>query len=316
MISFRIIVILLSFLLITNKAASQDAIFSQFFATSLYLNPAFAGSGNDLRLVMNYRNQPYPNFGTFSTVNAAFDAYVPDLYGGVGLIAVSDHQGGLIMKNHLSAIYAYHLQASDNLFINFGAQAGYYRKDIRWNSLEFANQSEPPPTVTWDHSANFAAGILIYNDWLYGGVAAHHLNQPKESFFGQERLPMKYTAHFGATIQPASTGRSGTGAFDYVVSPQVIVQNQADFFRINYGLYAGIQPIMAGVWFRQNLENPNALIFLVGMTTGNYRIGYSYDYSLSGYTGLQHGAHEISLSILFDNEARKLRRRILNCPGF
>lgn len=311
----RILLLLVFFLAHMDKLASQDAIFSQFYSTPLYLNPAFAGSGNDYRLVMNYRNQPFPDFGTFSTLNLAFDVQVPDLYGGLGFIVTSDHQGGMLMKNHINAIYAYHLQAGSNLFINFGAQAGYYRKDLRWNNLEFA-VPETIPDETWTHAANFATGILVYNNWMYGGLAAHHLTRPRESFYDEFRLPMKYTAHLGAFLQPSETrGVSGEQPA-YFISPNIIFQNQEAYNRINYGIYAGIQSLMAGVWYRQDLTNPNTLIFLIGMAVGYYRIGYSYDYSLSGYTDLNHGAHEISISFVFDNETRKLRRRILNCPGF
>lgn len=311
----RILVLLLLSLPCIKMGYTQDAIFSQFYSTPLYLNPAFAGSGNDYRIVMNYRNQPFPDFGTFSTLNMAFDTYVPDLYGGLGFIVTSDHQGGLLMKNNISAMYAYHLQAASNLFINFGAQAGYYRTDLRWTSLDFA-APEPIPAETQTHAANFATGILIYSNRLYGGVAAHHLTRPKEGFYGDFRLPIKLTAHLGAYFEPQAGRGLPSSRVDYFISPNLIFQNQGEFYRINYGIYAGVERFMAGVWYRQDLTNPNTLIFLVGISSGYYRIGYSYDYSLSGFTDINHGAHEISISFVFDNETRKLRRRILNCPGF
>ncbi len=295
---------------------AQDAIFSQHFASPLYLNPAFAGTGADSRLVLNYRNKPFPNPGAFSTINFAFDIDIPSVNSGLGLIATSDHMGGLLMRNHLSAVYAYHLQAGDNLFINFGAQAGYYRKDLGWNKLTFANQNEPPPDETWGHSVDFGAGIMIHSDWYYGGIAVHHLNEPRESFYGDYKLPIKYTAHWGMFFEPSQQRRSNTLPFNYFISPNVILQNQGDFYRINYGFYSGIRSIMAGIWYRQDLTNPNTLIFLIGLTVDNYRIGYSYDYSLSGYTSAAHGAHELSLSIYFDNQKRNLRNRIINCPRF
>lgn len=314
--SLRILVLLLFCLSHLDRVVAQDAIFSQFYSSPLYLNPAFAGSGHDYRLVMNYRNQPFPNFGTFSTINLGIDAHAPGLFGGLGLLVTSDHQGELLMKNQLSAIYAFHLQAGENFFINFGAQTGYYRQDLRWDRLEFAESGEVPPGQTWTHASNFAAGILLYSDRLYGGIAAHNLNRPRESFFDNYGLPMKFTAHIGAYLGPGQSRGMAAAAPDYFISPNIIFQNQADAFRINYGLYAGLQSLIAGVWFRQELTDPATLIFLLGINTGNYRIGYSYDYSLSGFTSVKHGAHEISLSILFDSEARKLRRRILNCPAF
>lgn len=302
-------------LLTARPASSQDAIFSQHFAVPMYLNPAFAGAGADSRLVFNYRNQPYPGFGTFSTMNFSYDTDVPLVGGGLGLVLTSDYRGGTIMNNTLSAVYAYHLQAAERLFINFGAQAGYYRKDLQWNKLEFPGP-ESPPEQTWNHAADFAAGILIYNDWLYGGVAAHHLSRPRESFLADIRLAIKYTAHIGFYLTPSDRRRANTLPVEYFLSPNIIVQNQGDFFRINYGMYAGVKNLMAGVWYRQDLYNSSAFIFLVGMAINDYRIGYSYDYSLSGYSGSLQGAHEISVALNINNPLRNLRDRIINCPSF
>ncbi|MFN2395224.1 MAG: type IX secretion system membrane protein PorP/SprF, partial [Bacteroidales bacterium] len=76
-----------------NYAKGQDAIFSQFYANPLYLNPAFAGSEKCTRFVMNYRNQPYPAFGTFSSYSFSSDLYNERLSGGLGIHLLHDSQG-------------------------------------------------------------------------------------------------------------------------------------------------------------------------------------------------------------------------------
>ncbi len=303
-------------LMCSKALTAQDAVFSQFYASSLYLNPAFAGTSDGSRLTLNYRNHPFPDTGGFSTIYASLDSYVPSLYGGVGLIATSDNQGGLLMKKNVAAIYAYHLQLAHNLFINFGAQAGYYRQDLRWDKLEFANPGQPPPDHETVQSANFAAGVMVYNDRFYGGVSAYHLTQPKESFFTDDKLQLKLTAHMGFYLEPAKQRRANTLPFDYFISPNIIYQQQGAFTRVNLGLYGGVESIMAGAWFRHDLDNPNTLIFLVGLRFNNYRIGYSYDHSLSGYSDAFHAAHEISLTFEFMSPQQRYRQRIIRCPDF
>jgi type IX secretion system PorP/SprF family membrane protein len=312
--------LILLLIILPLSSVGQDAIFSQFFSVPLYLNPAFAGTRDCPRINANYRNQPFPGFGTFSTFNLSYDQRVDFLGGGLGFMITSDHQGGIIMKNQLSAIYSYHLRVSENLSVNFGAQAGYYRKDLNWNRLEFMDQWNPftgeinpqteiPPDRTWRHSANFAAGVLVYTDDFFGGVAVHHLTQPQESFFGDFRLPIKYTAHLGMNL----FGSPDQGLY---FSPNVIAQSQGEFSRLNYGFYAGLEPLMAGMWFRQSLKGPNALIFMFGMDLGNYLVAYSYDYSLSGFSGPLQGAHEISVSLNLHCGEKNMKYRILNCPPF
>lgn len=308
-------------------ASGQDAIFSQHFSTPTYLNPAFAGTYECTRLVFNYRNQPYPDFGTFSTLNFSYDQPVESLGGGLGILATSDHQGGLIMRNHISAIYSLHLQISRDLHLNFGAQAGYLRKDLNWNNLVFPNQFDPGtgetlpqtetrPDQTWHHAADFATGILLYNERFYGGAAIHHLTQPEESFFGNHPLPLKFTAHLGFHIPLGQNGPAYQREESFFISPNIIFQHQAPFTRINYGLYAGFSKMVAGIWIRQDFSLPETLIFMLGLNPGKYRVAYSYDHSLSGFSGIFHGAHEISVLLNLHCKPKNLRFRILNCPTF
>ncbi len=295
---------------------AQDAIFSQFYAASLYLNPAFAGtSDGSTRITLNYRNNPLPDARGFSAMFASVDAFVPAIYGGIGVVAVSDNQGDLFTNNHISAVYSYHLRLDRELYMNFGAQAGYYRQELNWNRLEFNDPGQQPPEQLLREDVDFSAGLLVYNENFYGGISAHHLNQPKTSAFGDERLPLKLTGHLGMTIEPASRRRAGTLMFDYIVSPNIIYQQQGGFRRVNLGLYAGIESFIAGVWLRHDLDNPSAMIFLAGVRMNNYTIGYSYDHSLSGFTDLFHTSHEISVRFDLYTSRQRFRARPLRCPG-
>jgi hypothetical protein len=50
-----------------NLAYSQDASFTQSFFNPMYLNPAFAGSNEGLRINANYRNQWTYMPGTYTS---------------------------------------------------------------------------------------------------------------------------------------------------------------------------------------------------------------------------------------------------------
>ena len=310
-----------------GQVTGQDAIFSQHFSTPTYLNPAFAGTNECYRLVLNYRNQPYPEFGTFSTFNFSYDQPVEALRGGIGILTTSDHQGGLIMRNQVSVIYSLHLQVSRDLHLNFGAQAGYLRKDLNWDLLVFPDQFDPstgetlpvmesPPDQTWRHAADFAAGILLYNQRIYGGAAIHHLTRPEESLFGNYPLPLKMTAHLGFHIPFGQKGPASFREESFFISPNIIFQHQGSFNRINYGFYAGFSKMVAGIWIRQDFRLPETLIFMFGLNPGKYRVAYSYDHSFSGFSGIFHGAHEISVLLNLRCKPKNMRYRILNCPSF
>ncbi len=303
-----------------QAVAGQDPVFSQFFAAPVYLNPAFAGAGHCSRIALNVQHTGFAQTG-ISTFTASFDTYAGWLQGGLGMLITSDNPGGALMRTQIGGMYAYHLRAGRDLGIHFGLQASYVRNDYRWDLLDFVTE-EPPPAVTGAGSANFATGLLLYSGTFYGGMAAHHITHPNLSLNPDSlsRLAIKYSAHAGLYLDTDRGKRRLRSGRDYFVSPNVILQSQGHQTHMSYGLYAGTQPIMAGVWFRHWLNYPlqdnNTLVFLLGISIGNYRIGYSYDYSLAPVTPVSLGVHEISLSLQFGCPTRNIRSRILNCPTF
>lgn len=310
-----------------NHTKGQDPIFSQFYANPLYLNPALAGSEKCSRFVMNYRNQPYPAFGTFSSYSFSADLYTESIGGGIGIQFLHDSQGGLLDHTQAGLIYSYHGRLSREWYVGFGMQTTYLNHKLNWNNLVFPDQynpggnsnittSEISPDNLNSHNIDFSAGILIFNERFYGGVSVHHLAQPTIHFFENEKLPVKYTVHLGYEFSPLGRNARKTSQDRLTVSPNLIIQSQGDFHRINYGLYANISPVTMGVWFRQSFTYPGSLIFMAGLKQVNYTIAYSYDHSLSGYSGVGGGAHELSVLLNLNCLEQITKYRIINCPSF
>lgn len=305
---------LIAMTLQTQVSQAQDAIFSQFFFSPMYLNPAYAGTENGFRMTSSFRSHPIPDASNFSTISASLDMYAPRMHGGLGLIVISDNQGEMAWNNHIDVIYAVHIRLSHNWDLNFGAQAGYFRRDIRWGNLDFLDPNQPPPDEEYTHAPNFGSGILVFNDWFYAGAAIHHMAEPNQSVFSNHKLPRKYTAHAGMLFAPPEARRANTVPYEYFFSPNIIYQHQGGINRINIGLYAGAEPVMIGAWYRHNLQEPSAIIFLAGLRRGDFTFGYSYDYSLSASTDVRHGVHEISLSYVLMSQQQERRLRMPPTP--
>ncbi|MFO8066755.1 MAG: PorP/SprF family type IX secretion system membrane protein [Bacteroidales bacterium] len=305
---------------------AQDAIFSQFYANPLYLNPAFAGT-QCTNINLNYRNHPWPTFGTFSTYSVSYDTDVPVLSGGLGIMAFADRQAGLLATYSVSGVYSYHLSLSDKYSASLGVKAGYYRKELNYENLIFADQYDPysstnlptqesPPQQSSRYNVDFAAGVLVFSDFLFGGVSAYHLSQPDMGFYQAERLPIKMTAHLGFNLLSSNNNTGYRDDKSLSISPNIIYQRQQQYQRLNVGAYFDYWVMTFGSWLRYDFKNNYYLIFLAGINQGNYRIGYSYDYSLSGLYGVMTGVHEISVSLKFNCRTKKSKYRILNCPTF
>ena len=304
-----------------------DPIFSQFYANPMYLNPAFAGSVRCTRMILNYRNQPYPAFGTFSTYSFSLDKHYESLSGGLGINIMHDSQADLLSRTQAGLAYAYHGRISQEWFVNFGVNASYINYRLHWDNLEFPDQfnyqtgtiqpsGELSPDNLNSHLADFSAGILLYNESFFAGFSASHLSQPNIDFFAEDKLPLKVSFQMGYEFFPGQSQQRHRTAEGISVTPSLIFESQAGLHRFNYGMYVNTMPVIAGVWLRQNVKHPNSLIFLLGIKQAKYRIGYSYDYSLSGYSGYGGGAHEISVLRNFNCSDRNMKYRILNCPTF
>jgi len=303
----------------------QDAIFSQFYANPLYLNPAIAGTDVCPSLHLNHRNHPYPGFGHLATFSASYQRPWEAVSGGIGFLITSEHFGQKIRQHFIGGIYSYHTKLTRNLNMNFGVNASYLRRDLHWDNLVFPDQydpfsneliptSETLPEKLWINALDVSAGVLFYNENFFAGLATHHLTQPQKSFFSDKKLPIKTTLHAGTKIPVETYYRMSRQNF--YVSPNIILQHQHNFFRTSYGTYFEFEPITFGVWFRQDFKEQKTLIFLLGLHREDYKIGYSFDHSFSGYyTGLA-GVHEISVLLKFNCEKYKLENKILRCPNF
>lgn len=330
--NFSKIVLLAALVLGSFRVASaQDVIFSQFYANPLYMNPAFAGSKVCPRISLNYRCQWPSLVSAFTTVSASYDQYVDPLHGGIGAIIMTDRQGdhGALQTSSLAVMYAFRFQLARELWVNAGLKAGIVNTSLNWNELRFPDMIDrvmgftgmtsaqmPEKTNKW--YLDFDAGIMMYGSSWYAGFAASHLTQPSNGFYGVTELPIKLTANAGVLINIAEEARrtSSLGLGTPVLSPNFIYQYQAGFHYFNYGLYLDWMPFLVGVWFRNGLENADAFIFQVGFQQDYFKVGYSYDVTVSKLSNNTSGAHEISIGILLPCPEKKHKVKAIRCPSF
>src|ERR1700710_1294902 len=88
---------------------AQDHLYSQFFNSPLYLNPALTGQfEGDLRMNLIYRNQWTTVPGNLSYISASVDYNVPRFGGGVGLLVTRSSEGTAYLDNtNISGLYSY-----------------------------------------------------------------------------------------------------------------------------------------------------------------------------------------------------------------
>ncbi len=327
----RHILVILIFILAFFDVKAQDPVFSQYYSAPLQLNPAFAGVGYAPNFVANYRNQ-WPSLNAYQTYAVSYDQFVSPLNSGFGLMVLTDDAGqGLIKTNKASGFFAYRVQVNNDLFIKIGAEVGLVQTRYDWTKFEFLDQIDPilgktspggipfpteevPPADPTNVYFDASAGMLVYNKTFYGGFSVKHLNTPNETIlFVNDNLsgglPIRYSFHGGAQIQLVEGNKRRPSAF---ISPNIMYVRQGDFGQTNVGAYVSYGAVFAGAWFRHARTTSDAAIALIGVEQGVFKIGYSYDFTVSNLnnvSGGTGGSHEISLRV----KLREPRESINDC---
>ncbi|MEL6534803.1 MAG: PorP/SprF family type IX secretion system membrane protein [Bacteroidota bacterium] len=335
----------ISMTLLALPSLAQDAQYSQFYAAPLYLNPAFAGNqGPQMATVGgNFRTQWPGAEATFTTYSAFFDYFYEDWRSGFGAIITRDVEGFRGLSNIQAGLqYAYELPLTKTLTARAGMHVGAIYKTADFSGLIFGDQLDQDGNITGVGTAeplpggaqvwllDLATGVLFYSPRFWLGGAVWHLNRPNQSVAGGESLlRMKTTIHAGYKI-PLRVGQFLVGENEVGQERSLSItaqyKLQGAFQQLESGLYATLEPLVVGLWYRgipiPNAEgnfNNDGLVALVGMTYNGFNLGYSFDYTLSNVGIRSGGAHEVSVTYdFFLGNPRKppLNVRRIPCPRF
>ncbi|MBK8555113.1 MAG: type IX secretion system membrane protein PorP/SprF [Lewinellaceae bacterium] len=320
-------------LLVGTLGNAQDPVFSQFYAAPLQLNPAFAGSSFAPRFGGIYRNQ-WPGINqAYQTYAAFYEQSIDRLNSGFGVYLEGDNAGnGILKSTNAAAFYAYRMRINDALSIKLGLEAGLRQTAINWDLLVFPDQLDPlngavntsleqRPDQNSHTRLDLSTGLLLQSDRWWAGFGLKHLNTPNQGFLLlndnlSQGLPLRYTVQGGMEIRVNERNKAGLPAF---ISPNFLFVSQGPYQQINLGAYAGVGPLFGGVWFRHTFGNADAAIFLVGFREGIFKLGLSYDATVSGLANQSGGAYELSLGFLLDKDEittkKHNRSKINNCMG-
>jgi type IX secretion system PorP/SprF family membrane protein len=338
---FKYLKIISVFLFLQSTIAiGQDMQFTQFYASPLYLNPAFTGANVCSRATLVYRNQ-WPNIKTaYKSYLLSMDHYMSKQNIGIGLQCAVDEAGtGGLKTTIINPSFAYETKINKNLAVRFGIQPGVTIKSIHFDRLIFGDQiarggnagassvaSVETPT---QNKAFFdiGAGGLLYTSKYWIGTSFFHLNKPNESLLTGgtiSTLPIKYSIHGGAKFElnedekDADLRKSITTVMHY--------KGPGEYDQFDIGVYYTQLGINLGLWYRgipglkaykPGYRNDDAIAAIVGFQKERFTIGYSYDITISQLQRLTKGSHEITMSFQMCNpKKKKVSRILISCPKF
>ena len=302
--------------------AAQDVMFSQSYASPLYLSPSFAGLTDGSRLTLNYRDQ-WPGIpGTYRSMAFTADHFFKEYSSGLGLMFVRDDQGnGQLVKQDIGILYAYEFEVVRDIYVRPGIQFKYAEQKIDPSALIPPEDINPDDGtilpggrsyIVTDSYKRFdaSASAMIYSDFFWAGVAVDNLVKKDIGFTDIETyVPVKTTIYGGYKIRYREAGRKHD---EQSVSLALNYFLQDQFQQLDVGAYWYINPLEMGLWYRgipfatsDNLSNNDAIVMILGISFGNIRFSYSYDYTLSDLAGSSNGANEFAIMFRFNKGHKK-----------
>jgi type IX secretion system PorP/SprF family membrane protein len=333
----------ISFVILAASLKAQDPNFSQFFASPLTLNPAMTGKFNGVtRVAVNYRNQWPTINNAFRTGTASVDLgilpnRIPEFdQFGVGVMGMYDQNASGIMKNsYISGSLAYHKGLDENGYHTLGAgfSTTYASRRLDISKLDFEDEltSLGFTGVTNEFFANYGgtgflnfsytdvnAGFLYsgatsdYNNF-YLGMSLYHINRPKVSFQGANfLLNPRFTVHGGGYFPVADgTTMFVSGSHQRQAGATETIFGGAVGLTVNDN-FDNATEVYLGSWVRWN----DAIIPYIGLETGNFRFGVTYDVNTSRLAAASRRQGGMEASLIYIVKHKDPNRKGIPCPRF
>lgn len=312
---YKIFIVLIS----VNSYAEQTPMFSQFYVSSLYLNPALCGFESKLVISGIHRTQwaglnPYHTNSVSLIIPLHGKEENSAHFGGIGLNFYNASAGNINGGN--ANITGFSLSGAYNIKINttipqtltFGLQLGAIQFTTNLSNARFGSQYD----INFDNSYNpttgtdpllggntslnkivpdVSAGLLYYYNagrniyapgiGFYLGLAFSNLSSPNISVVKEQTyaLPLILKLHTGFEIHLAKMLNMSPNLLYFVQGKNSLVSAGANFTYLLTDHDEYFKPTR--IVFGSGYRFGDAIIFMIGFGSKSYNVGLSYDYYTS-----------------------------------
>ena len=329
-----------------SRVFGQDPVFSQFYAASLFVNPAFAADKQNTNFTINHKT--YTNRELASYNLSQVTAVIPfklqflskdpnsEQSSGCGFSFYREATGshGELTTMGFMGTLSHCVRLAKSHFLSFGLQASFINRrqgdNFNWGSqyvedlgfdnskdvLVIPNLNKQFPTfnagmVWFMNNSSMQSFLQSFKFDAFAGISVTNLNRPNQSFYSGEesRLPMNWKAHGGLKISI----NQQVSVFPNVMWVRQNLNNQ-----LNIGAYASLKPktvegkdnsynAIVGIWYRAG----ESIISSIGSQFQDFKFAISYDFVANRkfiYNNKGKGALEISLKYTLPSAKEHLQR--------
>ncbi len=278
--------------------------FSQYMFNPIFINPAYAGYKESLYAHTYYRKQWTGINGSPETFAVSVDGFLPESGLGWGVYMMHDQVGAQKTTSAYGNI-AYHLRLTEERFLSFGLGVGAVNASVDESLLISFDPNDPSLGGLNERMfyPDFKAGLFLYDDLFFLGIAGENLAAIFTDF-DRGDLIINNRAHAnlsGGVWIDLSNNLALRPTFlfmDDFKGPARLDLNTSLVINDKYWLGASYRTGVdyAGRIDNSNLNRNTAIVGLVEIwIASGLRIGYAYDYHLSGFDFRNLTTHDISI---------------------
>lgn len=333
MLKNKYIYILIFIIIGCLSSQAQDPQLSQYYSAPVFLSPSNAGSTEGTRATMHFRDQWPAVPGTYITALLTADHYHYATNSGYGIYLMRDYVGNSKFQfTNIGLAYSYYVQLTPKILFVPGISPNFYQQRINYHNIFFADQVDGGEVVNptlenrddnfpWNFDVD--ASALFYSDDFWAGFGISHLmklnNQFSENY---SYLPLKFSMYGGYKFEYATLRNRRMGIKNTIYAI-VSYKSQQKINQFDIGAYNKRNNLLFGMWYRATAINQygygqDALVFMLGFQKDWFKIGYSYDFTISPLISNTGGAHEISIVFSGDanqkNNKSNKKKRSIACP--
>lgn len=308
----RKLITLISVLCFSSIYAQQVPQFTHYLLNQFAYNPAVAGSKECLDVTLGHRSQwtgfegaPITTFGSFNTTLSQ-DKFGLGYKHAVGLVILRDSYGPF-NRTKLKAAYSYHLPLTRKILLSMGMFVGIEQINFNAQDVTLINYNDNAINNSRRSTIfpEFTPGVFLQSDkWFTGATLQQTIGGKKKAVGTDETVFTRHATLLGGINIKVNN--------DWSVIPSSLIKiSKAAPLAIDVNAMFDYKNRFAiGASYR----NTDAVAALINFNIFNYfKVGYSYDYTLSKLRAGGSNTHEISLSIIpcgYKEEGR------YGCPTF
>ena len=329
--------VVLAAMVCSLASSAQDIHFSQFFEAPLLRNPSLAGIyTGDVRVQAVYRDQWNSVTTAYKTFSLNGEYKMPvgkaNDFVTLGLQMLQDRAGTISwVSTHILPAINYHKSLSNDRtkYLSLGFMGGWVQKrfdrtkmttNSQYDGLGDGENNLQPQYSYWDASVGMSYNAQLNSNPennFYLGVAYHHFNKPKNSFFRDPNSELTPKTDFSAGI------RFGVTEASYVtLQGNQSFQGESEETMIGgmYGIKLGgdldkpIYTVHGGAFLRLN----DALIPVVKVDYHPFSFSLSYDVNISKLrtSSYGRGGFELGVSYVGYLDRNNSSLNAVVCPRF